>query len=348
MNIRNSGMNLFENIKFGSIIGKYLTGNETPEESGQIKKLVEKDKRNRELFNRLNKKEHIASAIENFESYNGEPAWKRYTDRLSMLVLKKRLYQWKVAAVIFLLIGISGFFAYLKVGVLDSVEKKRLYTTVTSPAGQNSRIVLPDNSVVWLNSTTTLSYNNDYSIKNREIKLSGQAFFQVERNEKIPLIVKCKGLNVKVLGTRFDVSGYPEDHTVSVVLESGSVELGHEKEKSVDLFLKPGDKAEFDSDSKHLSVNHVDTYRFTSWKDGVVIFKNDPMDKVLEKLERRYNIEIEVKDPEIRKLIFNATIINETVVEIFDLIKFTCSVDYQIIRSKDPEVPEKVILKLIK
>jgi hypothetical protein len=72
------------------------------------------------------------------------------------------------------------------------------------------------------------------------------------------------------------------------------------------------------------------------------------MDKVLEKLERRYNIEIEVKDPEIRKLIFNATIINETVVEIFDLIKFTCSVDYQIIRSKDPEVPEKVILKLIK
>ncbi len=339
-------MNLFEAIKAGTLIGKYITGKESREESGHLKGWLQEDPGHQRLFEQIKSERKIAGVITEFDARDKGSAWKRYLERTAARSLQKALFRWKIAAVFFFVVGFAGILGYLSVksgfGTADSCGKR--YTTVSTTLGQNSKIVLPDSSVVWLNSGTTLSYNTDFSLCNREIRLQGQAFFQIARNEKIPLSVSCNGIQVKVLGTRFDVSAYPGDPKIDVVLESGSVELVRESGKPFHHLLEPGEKAEFDLKTKNLSISQIDVYKYTSWKDGVLIFENAPMEEVLEKLERWYNVHIEVKDPKVYRLVFNATIINESVDEIFDLIRYTCSVHYKIIPSKDPEVPVKIIL----
>lgn len=337
-------MNLFESIKTGHLIGKYLTGKESNEELNQLKTWVNKNDDNRKLFSSLGEEKNIADSINEFEVINKELAWKRYVENLDSLSLKKILGWWRFAAVFFFMVGCAGVLAYLNKETVTPLVTNNTYTTVSTRNGQNSKIILPDSSVVWINSGTKLSYNTNFAVHDRSIKLTGQAFFQITRNEQMPLTVTCKDLKVKVLGTRFDVSAYPEDRNVSVVLESGSVELQQAKNQSFIETLKPGEKAEFDTERCELSITKVDSYNDTSWKDGILIFRNESMDNVFKKLERWYNIDIEVKNPKVNQLIFNATIVNENVGEIFDLIKFTCAISYTIIPSKNPEVPVKVII----
>lgn len=339
-------MNLFETIKTGTLIGKYITGKESREEFGQLQAWLQEDPEHQKLFNRVKDEKKIASTIKEFDAYDKDQAWKRYLERVVAISLRRTLSRWKIAAVFFFLIGCAGVLSYISVKSHLPVPFSfdELYTTVSTESGQNSKIILPDSSVVWLNSGTTISYNHDFSVKNRKIRLSGQAFFQIARNEKIPLFVQVDGFKVKALGTKFDVSAYPEDRNIDVVLESGSVELLHDQYRSFVHILKPGEKAHVDVTTKEVSISPVDVYKYTSWKDGVLIFENANMEEVLQKLERWYNINIEVQDPKIYALVFNATIINENVTEIFDLIRYTCAVNYKIIPSKNPEIPVKVIL----
>lgn len=215
--------------------------------------------------------------------------------------------------------------------------------TVVTENGQRSRIILPDSSVVWLNSGTTLSYNPDFAVENRDIYLTGQAFFDVRRNEEVPLLVHCSDLVVKVLGTKFDVSAYPGDKKMNVVLESGSVQLLHGKTRNEICLLKPGEMAELDLTENKIVTGKVDIEKYTSWKNGFLIFKNDPMKQVIEKLERWYNIEVEVTDPAVYHSIFTGTIRNETLEQIMKLIGYSCPVSFQL-QNNTGSIP-KVSLK---
>ena len=337
-------MKLFESIKTGHLIGKYLTGKESTEELGELKTWIESNSNNRKLFNSLKEEKAIADSVEEFETHDKEYAWNRYMERIDSLSRQRMLTWWKVAAVFFFLISCGGIFAYLTKETTSPLASNGNYTTISTNYGQNSKVVLPDSSVVWINSGTTLSYNSNFSVSERSIKLKGQAFFQVARNEKMPLTVTCNDIKVKVLGTKFDVYAYPEDRDIRVVLESGSVELLKSKDQSILQMLKPGEMAEFNTQRQELSINKVDSYYYTSWKDGKLIFKDEPMDMVFEKLERKYNIDIEVKNPKVYQQIFNATIVNESVEDIFDLMKFSCAITYSIVPSRNPEVPVKVII----
>jgi ferric-dicitrate binding protein FerR (iron transport regulator) len=338
-------MDLLKSLKTGRLIGKYITGKETDEEMNQLKSWIKQSDSNSQLFNKLNDRDNIADSIEEFESYNKALAWKSYAQKIDNLHLRKINFRWKLVAIFFFLIGCAGIFAYLNKAINYKLAPDDNFTTISTSNGQNSKIILPDSSVVWINSATTLTYNTNFATRNRIIKLSGQAFFQIARNEQMPLTISCNDLKVKVLGTKFDISAYPEDQNINVVLESGSVELQHHsKDQTATELLKPGEMAEFDTKQKELSISKVDSYNYTSWKDGVLIFKNEPMSKVLEKLERWYNIDIEVTDYKVNQLIFNATIVNESVEAIFDLIKFSCAINYTIIPSKNPEIPVKVII----
>lgn len=337
-------MNLFDQIKIGQLIGKYLTGKESKQENSELTEWVNQSEDNQRLFDSIIQEKNIAEAIDEYETYDKELAWKRYLEHIDSLSLRSSLVWWKIAATFFFLISCAGVLAYLSKSNDQPVASNENFTTVTTNLGQNSKVILPDSTVIWLNSGTTLSYNTNFAVSSRKINLKGQAFFEVAKNEHIPLTVTCNNLEVKVLGTKFDVSAYPEDENINVVLESGSIELLKSKDQSVIQKLVPGEKAEFDKQDQELSVNKVDIYNYTSWKDGVLIFKDEPMSTVFEKLERWYNIDIEVKNKKVNQLIFNATLVNESVEEIFDLIKFTCAINYTIVPSKNPTIPVKVIL----
>ena len=95
---------------------------------------------------------------------------------------------------------------------------------------------------------------------------------------------------------------------------------------------------------KKVSVNQINSKEYPTWKEGLLVFKNENMDLVFKQLERWYNINIDVKDEQVKKLVFNATIINENVEEIFELIRYSCGINYKIVPSRNPDIPVKVII----
>jgi ferric-dicitrate binding protein FerR (iron transport regulator) len=338
-------MKLNESIQTGTLIGKYLVGKESPAESDQLKIWLEENSNNQDLFNDLKQEKNIATEIRKYEQYDKESAWEKYQNRITVVSLKKVMLRWKIAATFFFLISISGALTYLYKSGFLGASNNETYTTVTTTRGQNSKIILPDSSVVWVNSGTILSYNTNFAAKKRDIKLVGQAYFQIAKNKEIPLIVSCNDLKVKVLGTRFDVSAYPNDSHINVVLESGKVELSNINDKSLAYTMKPGEMAEYVPENQKLIIRNDYNNKLTSWKDGILVFKNDLMHEVFKRLERRYNIDVEVKDDKVNKLIFNATIVNENIEEVLELIKYSCAITYTITESRNPDIPRKVIIR---
>ncbi len=336
--------NLFESLKIGSIIGKYITGRESKTELQQMNTWLNEDSKHQKLVDELKQKQNIANAVDEFDSIDKDLAWKKYLDRIAALSMKRVLFKWKIAATLLLLFAIAGILSNYWNPKSKNSEFKQLYTTVLTKKGQTSKIVLPDSSIVWLNSSTALTYSNNFSIKNRDIILEGEAYFKVRRNEKIPLIVNCNDFKINVLGTEFNVNAYPKNSKISVVLDKGSIKLTHNEDKFLNLLLKPGEKAQYDNDQNQLLVSTVESYKYTSWKDGILIFKDDPMMEVLEKLEHWYGIDIEVRNNEVYDLIFNATIRDENMEDIFELMKFSCSINYTINYSHTPEIPTKIII----
>ncbi|HEY3369909.1 MAG TPA: FecR domain-containing protein [Prolixibacteraceae bacterium] len=278
-------------------------------------------------------------------SYQVENLYLGFKDRLNSKKFNSKLNVnslLKYAAIFIFAIGLSTFYFHSQ-NTHSVLKGSGLFnTSIVAENGQRSKIILPDSSVVWLNSGTIVTYSSNFAIQNREIKLSGQAFFQVVKNKLMPFIVNCDDLQVKVLGTKFDVNAYPNTGTVSVALESGSVELLHSKRESFHYKIVPGEMAQYDVQSSNVVVNDVDIEQVMAWKDGVLYFKGSPMKEVLMKLERKYNIDIDVKNPSVYKSVFTATIKNETLDEVFKSIEYACSIHCKIIRSSDQSIKTKV------
>ena len=336
-----------DRIKIGKIIGNYITGDESESDSEKLNSWLNEAPENRLKLDSITEEKEIAKNIEAYEDIDTEKAWKRYEEKISGLSLRKQILKWKIAAILIFLVGLAGSMVGYWNAENNNLEPETLvYTSVVTENGQTSRIILPDGTVVWLNSGTTLSYNNKFSVDNRNINLEGEAYFEVKRNEAIPLIVHCDELEVEVLGTEFDVNAFPENDKISVVLEKGSINLSHINNKFQDFILQPGEIAQFDDTNNKLVVSHINTYEYISWKDGVLIFNNTPMREVFSKLELWYGVNIEVDNPKVYDLIFNATIVDENLEDIFHLIKYTCDIDYKITYSHDPLVPIKIEISM--
>lgn len=171
--------------------------------------------------------------------------------------------------------------------------------TLVIPYGNRSVISLGDGTKVWLNAGSRLVYPSKFVDKTREVYLVGEAFFEVAKNEEVPFVVKTSDLSVKVLGTKFNVSAYPEDLSIQTVLTEGSVEIIKSNaslfEKSI--LLKPGQLALLNKKNSVTKVYDVDVDYYTLWTQGIFSFTNTDLNRLVKKLERYYNIRFQYADP---------------------------------------------------
>ena len=171
--------------------------------------------------------------------------------------------------------------------------------TLVIPYGNRSVITLADGSRVWLNAGSRLIYPSKFVDKTREVFLTGEAFFDVVKNEKQPFVVKTVDVKVQVLGTRFNISAYPEDYSVQTVVADGSVEI---KKVSAGLFdkavrLSPGQLGYFNKNTQETEISEVDLDHYTLWTQGLFKFSNTDFSRIIKKLERYYNIRFQLDDP---------------------------------------------------
>lgn len=303
------------------IITKYLAGLAT---AGEQKKLLVwlRQEDNLIVFNSL--KLEWKNGLDNEQLPAGsEKSWNMIQDQLLQNSFgrwrsSRRMNQFfRIAAIFFFAISAGSAVFFL---TNQQVPGPEYYTSVMAENGQISKVELPDGSMVWLNSGSEISYNNSFAANNRNITLSGEAYFQITKNEEIPLIVNSGELQIKVLGTKFNVAAYKESEKINIVLESGKVEILNSKIASFEYELKPGELATFNKTDRTLGVGKVNTAKYTSWKDGIMNIYNQTLAELVKRLETRYNQKFEYA-AELKNYHFTFTIKNEPLEETIDLME---------------------------
>lgn len=167
------------------------------------------------------------------------------------------------------------------------------------PYGNQSKLILSDNTVVWLNAGSRLVYPTFFNGKTREVLLFGEAFFEVSKNAEKPFIVKTSDIEIKVLGTQFNVSAYSEDKVIQTVLKEGSVAIRQNNATFFDseILLKPNQLASFSKSSNETKLYDVDASYYTLWTKGLLSFDDVDFNRILKKVERFYNISVGFSEP---------------------------------------------------
>jgi ferric-dicitrate binding protein FerR (iron transport regulator) len=250
----------------------------------------------------------------------------------------KRLYTGlsRVAAIIIipLLIAFYMVINHQEVNVFSALQN-----TVCVPLGATSQFELPDGTHVWLNSGSTLTYPLTFANKDcRVVALNGEGFFKVHKDKRFPFIVKMNGMDIRVTGTTFNARAYSDEPDVTVALVEGSVLLGKQMPTNtfeVSSGLHPMEVAVLNKTSNQITLAQKDDLtKYTAWTDGRTVFDNDPIQIVIEKLEKLYNIHVVVPDKELLQYHFTATFINESLERALKIISLSSPISFQTIDSK--------------
>jgi len=230
----------------------------------------------------------------------------------------------RVAAMLFLpLLTAAGMYFYMY-----KAESSNAPLVIAVERGQKANITLPDGSKVWLNSQSKLTYSANFNLKKRELKLNGEAYFEVAHNPDKPFIVHSNDIAVEALGTAFGVKAYNEDNLISSILMRGKVRVTTPDGESI---LMPNDRIMYDKTThkKDLStvVNATD---FTGWIHNELRFENESLGEISKTLERVYNVEIIFASEKLRNQRYTGTLNNNSLESVLNIITLTSPISFEI------------------
>jgi len=226
--------------------------------------------------------------------------------------------------------------------------KKETWVEIKAPAWTRAQFSLPDGTTGWLNSNSSVKYSENFNA-DRQVALTGEAFFDVFKDKKRPFIVNTNEVIVKVSGTRFNIASYENEKNVEVVLEEGKL-IFNDKEMNKSYTMNPNDLTIYDKALKDYSTEVVQPQKYLSWTEGKLVFRNDPLDVIARRLERWYNIDVEVNISLTEDLRLRATFIDEDLEEVLNLLKRSLPIDYRIengnLKPDETYAKKKVIITL--
>jgi hypothetical protein len=186
--------------------------------------------------------------------------------------------------------------------------EKIIENVVVTPVGGEYQLTLSDGTKVWLNALSEIRYPIKFSGDTRKVKVSGEVYFEVAKNRKTPFVVDVNNVEIKVLGTQFNVKAYPNDDSIETTLIEGAVRLKATglsgNVTSVDL--APGFQASFNRSSKNMNTRKVHVENYIAWKDGKFIFQSEKLSNIMRKLERWYDVKVFFENQNLKDLLFSA------------------------------------------
>ncbi len=226
-------------------------------------------------------------------------------------------------------------------------DSEEIFHELNIPNGKIFSVVLPDKSTVFVNSGSTLKYTSTFNNgTTRDIYLDGEAYFEVTTNKELPFIVKTNDMNVRVLGTKFNVTSYRNETNSSVALEEGSVSVMksneiYDPEKS--LIIKPNQRAVLEKEK--FTIHQISNERYYAWKKRQLLFKNDRFEDIVKKLERYYNLSININSSNLNNNRYTGTFSTESITNVLDMFKEIASFDYKLEGKKITITEVKIKLK---
>ena len=288
-------------------------------------------------------KMQLAGMFDSANNQNLEPELEKPTG-----FSKRKLAFIGIAAGIFTI-----FFINYSLRLDKSVTKQTnnaFVNEVVTKRGSKSSIKLPDGTIVRLNTDSRLTYLNFTAGKNREVTLIGEAYFDVAHDSSRPFIIHTGKINIKVLGTSFNVRNYPQDKELETSLIKGKIEVSLESRPEDIITLKPTEKLIIAKDQDELAtatkvkssidnkvvltsityLRHDSLVAETSWLNDKMVFVNQPLDKIAIELERKYAITVSFKDEKVKKYRYTGVFENVSLEKVFQLIKYSKNINYKI------------------
>ena len=349
--------------RLADLIAKKKAGEIAPQELVELNALLKSDEDARAAMNRADLLwNHTLQPATVSDSYVSD-RWnalsnKLFTEKEEQPIRRMQPPVWKkymVAAACVLLIGLAGVIFKYTTG-FKTTHKQNIVSTKN---GSRSKVDLPDGTKVWLNSGSQLVYNDSFGEELREVKLVGEAFFDVAKDAAHPFVIHANEINIKVLGTAFNVRAYPDDKRTEAALINGLIEVSFRARPSDRMLLKPNEKISvmngqmqivtqqdsctsvtaqsvsrnseepLISFSKIKALSPVDsTLPETAWIANKLIFRNRSFEELMREMQRWYNINLECKDSALLQKHFTGSFYHESVTEALDILRLSCPFHY--------------------
>lgn len=240
----------------------------------------------------------------------------------------------KVAAVWLVLVASLGVLTYRSINFSPDIFSTVARQEIASSAGEITIKVLPDGTKVWLNAKSTLQYDENFMASPfRSVFLEGEAYFDVAEDRQHPFIVHAEGVQIKVLGTAFNVKSYHDDPTVETTLVRGKVSIETTGAKTK-VELEPDQQAIFFHAGDTIELSQVKAKRFTTWISGSLEFEDLPVYDVFKSLERWYGVQIYMNDEKNMHCHLTARIDKESLTETMELLESITGIKYTITGKK--------------
>lgn len=364
-----------------SLLAKKLSGEATTAELTELEQLL---RTNPELHYSVQPLMDLWQSVNPPDNTAGREAFERHIRRMEALGLgfasldedqsgkaivenrlRKRIFRASAIAIPLLALTIlAGYFLFstknpLRPQLAETAKSpSRAISEIATRNGSRTSLILPDGTKVWLNAGSKLSYDSGFGKNLREVSLSGEGYFDVVRNKEKPFIIHASKINIKVLGTEFDVKSYPSDKTTEASLISGSIEVTFNDQPRKKVILKPNEKIVVDNFKlssqlaqttdnsagksagpdilKNIAVRNL-THEIktgeiieTSWVENKLIFQNESFDEIARKLERWYGVTIKFENERLKDTHLTGSFTNETIRQALDALKFTADFNYSI------------------
>ncbi|GKG76559.1 anti-sigma factor [Parabacteroides goldsteinii] len=276
------------------LLSKYLTGDISSEE-----KLT--------LFQQLRENPELKKEAAGIQNLSALVSMAREEYPASDMQYRSFVHLRKKRAFFFNMRRIAGYAAIMVFSVLSTYllmtymgegrQELARYQEFSTPPGQRARVLLADGTEVWLNANSTLRYPERFNLKQREVELQGEAFFEVEKNKEKPFVVKTSKMDIQVTGTKFNVSAYEAEAYFVTSLVEGAVSVSCANDWNRTFSLRPQQQIIVSDSSSEVAL--FENTDFLSWREGVFVFDDMLLTDIIKKLELFYDVSIVVKNTEL-------------------------------------------------
>jgi len=345
------------------LIAKMLTGEATPQEHRELEQLL---KDNPELHYPMQTISDLWKSSREPDKAAAESAYSRHLERIRELNIdlipanrartRRNLVMTGLSVLVLLSVLAVWRFSRTPRPAIEPLASRPVPGTheIFTANGSRTHLTLPDGTLVWLNAGSRLTYGKNYDSMRREVTLTGEAFFEVAKNNQKPFLIHTDRVDIQVLGTSFNVKSYPSDKTTETTLIHGSIEVSIKARPSEKIILKPNQKLVVGNDPglvqvanqrREVAANKGEplvsirqpTYEQatgaiieTSWVDNKLTFREESFGDVARQMERWYGITIRFTDPALEEMGFTGSFKEETIQQALDALRLTASFSYRI------------------
>ncbi len=327
--------------EFEILMTKYLQGTLSESESTLFASLLDESDENQKAFDsytKIWKESHELLYSNEIDVESALQKTKKQIPEFKTKVINLRLLL-EIAAVLVLSLVFAvtiNYFVGSKPQV--AISTQLAYQEIKAAYGTQTKISLSDGSTVWLNSGSRLRFPNSFENQEfRNVELKGEGYFEVSKNPNQPFVVRAKELDIKVLGTSFNVNAYDDDH-VQVALLEGKVSLmKNTRENSQELLqLKPNEVADYRNDESKVYLKKVDRIdSYAAWTEGKIVLQDVSMEELIDRLSKLYNVDFKVKSPNLWNNHFTGTFDNPSLDQVLKYLSISTSFKYRFVDPND-------------